>query len=312
MSFLDDRREQLAQLAELIRQAEGDPALELVREGLLRHQEMLLAEVEAEGQSTVSLRLSGPQTGDGSIRADFLAKVLTGLQSSISSVGQALEGTPTLRAALPAEIVSQTQLRVVGTFPGSFGLFLEGPPVVETPLFIEPDLPHERLFDRALGTILEIMGSVSELQDNPDAALDRLVDIGPRSVGHLKSLAGAIASGEAVTTFSWRPPVRDALSVRFTALEARQLERVLSSAELTEREETVRGTLVGANLVRDTFELATEDEKTIRGRVLPGLREDVAGAFSRLCDVTLTVSVATSEVTGRVVEKYLLVGVERV
>jgi hypothetical protein len=105
---------------------------------------------------------------------------------------------------------------------------------------------------------------------------------------------------------------REPRTVRFTVREARQLELVLSSAALTEREERVRGRLVGANVSRDTFELVLDDGRTIRGRVLPDLREAVAAVFARLCDVTLEVSVATSEVTGATIEKFVLAAIDNV
>jgi hypothetical protein len=291
------------------------PAAQLAVEGLLERRADLISGLADSEISAVTVVLNAPQlVGRGDIDVSFLVDFLSPLQSAVFSVGQALDSEVTTRGVIPATIQDASAMRLVGTFPGSFGLALEGPRATELSLLAmldDPDEADRPTFERAVENVFDVLEQVepSEEGHTDEDVLGALATVGARAHGHLRRLASAIASRNANAQLQLTVPDHETRTVTFSRPAAERLERVLTTVEASEREVQMRGRLVGASLVRDNFELELEDGTVIRGKVadevLPILRE----FFSESCTATLRVSTVRSTVDGTVAERHTLIGV---
>jgi hypothetical protein len=266
--------------------------------------------------SALTVLLEAPGiVGAGDINVDFLVSALGPLQETISSVGQALMDRATDRAPIPGIVRSATQLRVVGTFSGSFGLALAGPRVVQGDLFAvlnESDDAARPIFERAVGLVLDVIQRAEaslESGSSNEEILSLLVGIGSRAHGHLRSLASTFASVDAAARLTFNPPTSPQRTVTLRRPGARRLREVLDTTSIEESEVRVTGRLAGASTIRDNFELETTDGTVLRGRVDEIVRPLLREFFDSECTVTLRVMTARSEIDDTEALHYTLISI---
>jgi hypothetical protein len=314
---LGDPREIAAELLELrslldrysTNELGNYPALSLTRQALERRVTLLQEALQAAETGTLNFRIDGDPVIGNSIKADFVARILTNLQESLAAVGQALQVGATARGVIQHEIREATGLRLAGTFAGSFGLILEGPPQVEELPLLDIMGRAPSVFEQAVLSLLDIL-EASNNEDYEQAITSKISPLGPRALGHIKSLSQTIEESAASTELVWRRPAAEPRRAIFARSGAARLVAALASIERTERVVKIRGRLVGASMISGRFELETESGTVLRGRVDAPLLELVPARFNHECHVTLNVTISRSTIAGEESEDYTLVGLE--
>ena len=268
--------------------------------------------------SALTLLLEGPGVvGAGDVDVNFLVSTLGPLQATISSVGQALIDRPTERAPIPGAVRSATQLRLVGTFPGSFGLSLAGPPPVSVQgdflaILDEADVESRPVFERSVSLMLDVFEKTEASLtggSTSDEILSLLSGLGSRAHAHLRSLVSALVSSDAAARFTFNPPFAPQRSITLRRPGAERLRRVLDESSIEESELRLTGRLAGASTIRDNFELETTDGTVIRGKVDDNIRPLLREFFDSDCTVTLRVRREWSPVDAADVMQYVLIGI---
>jgi hypothetical protein len=314
---LRDARDIAAELSELrslldrysVKDLESFPALNLTRQALERRVTLLQEALHVAETGTLNFRIDGDPVVGHSIKADFVARVLTNLQESLAAVGQALQVGATARGVIQHEIREATSLRLAGTFAGSFGLILEGPPDVEDLPLLDMMGRAPSVFEQSVLSLLDIL-EASSTEDYVQSVTTKIGPLGPRALGHIKSLSQTVEEAAASTELVWRHPTGEPRRTTFGRQAAARLVATLASIETTIREVKIRGRLVGASMISGRFELQTESGSVLRGRVDAPLLDLVPARFNQECHVTLRVSVSRSTIAGEESEDYVLIGLE--
>lgn len=76
----------------------------------------------ASRRETFNYRIFPDDHSQHEIAARKLGGILTTTQELLDSLGQAVDGTPTIRGPLPAELLQRTRVQVAHVFRGSFGV----------------------------------------------------------------------------------------------------------------------------------------------------------------------------------------------
>ncbi|NBB41602.1 hypothetical protein [Sphingobium yanoikuyae] len=248
-----------------------------------------LAEVLRHRQAEhVSIALDGPSFANHSAKLSDLGVIFTRVQKLFSSVAQAITTGPTNRGPIPAEIMSNTALRLQTTFASSFGMDIAVPSAY--------DLLGESLPSETFTQLFQLLNSASD-----EARLMRLSgEVGRRSLVHLRHLATHLRATDATLKMGWK----DFAGTRYEwSIETAGAEKIIASIDnITEtRSDTSQreGWLVGASLLRNRFEILLDDGQVIEGKFVAGLSESVADAFGKrvvaVVDETEVLDRATGE-----------------
>ncbi|MHB8689016.1 MAG: hypothetical protein ACYDB4_17780 [Candidatus Dormibacteraceae bacterium] len=279
----------------------------LARQAELR--EELVAALAGERQPALRLFFDGQPVSGHTVTAAFLGKAIDGLQSSLQALGTAMAGRLGARGPLADRFIEETQLRVTGFVPGSFGVLLEAPlgAVQQSMLTDQADLS---LMERAAGRLLDVLelGSASV---NDDALLDALGGLGVRPVNRLRDFADHMRNSEATFHLEWQSPDVPQRSIDMDRARIAILADRLASVEAHESTITVTGWLGGASLIRDRFELEA-DGQIYSGLVAPDLVESMPRFFNRRCEADIVVTLAHSLTSDRRSERYYLVALRLV
>ena len=270
----------------------------LMREGLMRRRSQLLEEIAG----VLDLAITRDEYAGTGAELGLVASVLAALQDALASIAQVVAGAPTARGLIPASIKSEVELRLAAAAPGSLNLRLIPASPSQPPLF--PD-QRESLLDLSVNRLVSLL-SVAD-QDR-DALLTNVAELGPRVAAHIQLLTGALTDHAATASIAWRSDVLER-SVVIDAAGARELREVLRSVQASSRDVVYTGRLVGGSLVRRTFELELEldpsEATVIAGRVDDDALDDLEEHFGE--HVTATVVIRESRLpSGETKETHLL------
>lgn len=76
-------------------------------------------------RETINIHLYPKDTNLPELAIRGFGAILTTFQDLMDALGQAIEGEPTLKGAIPSKILAQTQFKATQIFPGSFGIQLK-------------------------------------------------------------------------------------------------------------------------------------------------------------------------------------------
>jgi hypothetical protein len=240
---------------------------------------------------------------------DQVVKTLGPIQRTIDSVGQALDFEATRAGVIAGAIRSQTRLRLVGTFPGSFGLALEGPAPGDEQfsLFDNEDDDAAPLLERSIAKVLDVIEAASE--DDPEQAIvEHVADLGSRVTSAFMELAEGVSRMEGRTRLVWRAPdaVHDRV-VSFSPTMATELRTILQATTTNEREVEVSGILEAADKLSRTFKIVTDDGELVRGKVDPDLIDRLRDYFDQPVHATVSARTSRSTLGGKEATSYTLV-----
>lgn len=303
--------ERLEGTLEAMDQAQGSPAVALMRRGLEEIRDDLRTDLEDARRARLDVLLDGAAVTDHEVRIDALAKLLRSLQETVSSVAQALTGKATSRAAIPAPLREQTSLHLAAVYPGSFGAILRGP---------SPDAGDQTLFDFvdevptlldiAVDRMLTIIDLANGTDVNDDPIIEAVLPLGSRAFKHLTDLSSAIVDERMTAALSWRSPATQPRDVSLTLAAARRLDDVLGRNKMTEREAVLEGRLGTVSDIRNRVELQTDAGDIVAAKVIEEIVPQLATYYTRRVRATFDVTTVRSQVTGEERNAFTLVGLE--
>lgn len=234
----------------------------------------LLQEKEAMESSTakdtVTLRIYGENVQKGKISSRVLLSALSGFQSMLDSVANAMMHSPTSRGKIPDRIKDITAFEVVGTFAGSFGIVLEKP--MEQPGFSTNDAE--------LNNILSEMFSVLETVDDSERLLSVITPFGKRTVTHYREWLDGLQDSGVNLELDWK---NDSAASRRMHLVKEKAPGIISTLDTIDKinteDITLNGVLNGINIRSRSFEMSIEGLGLVKGHALP---ETLMGALEKI------------------------------
>lgn len=192
------------------------------------------------------------------IPARKLGSVLATSQELIDALGQAMDGNPTVRGAIPAEILTRTRVNVCHVFKGSFGVQFQASQ--------QSDLFDESLISAAL----EEFGNLVLAADSEDLLSNKLHSLKGRVASKYRRLLKELNDIESGILLDWGS-VSDGRGGTFE-LTKEQVSRayaIVDRIDIAMAEElVVHGCLVGFNSRTKRYEiLSSEDQKSYSGKV---------------------------------------------
>ncbi|MHA0035013.1 hypothetical protein [Deinococcus sp. PESE-13] len=233
----------------------------------------------------------------GSNFADFnaLSQILSYFQRFYTSVMQSITSGPTERGPIEQSIVNASRLRLVNTFPSSFGMTVERD-CQDDLLFKELDVT-----DEAMEIILKLITN-DDLEDISSI----LGTLGLRTVSSYRRLISTLEKYETDFRFTWSD---DGSTRVYYANQQRisQLNARVSKIKFTEKvTRTISGELHTASLSKGTFELGALDGELIKGRFTADAIEDVRSGFGHVCEVEVVETSSYDDVAERFRKSFVL------
>lgn len=311
-------REQIEELEAITAEAASSTsnASRLMMRGVTQMKHDLEQAVDVALRPELRVVIDGAPVTGHEIRVDALSRLLSSLQESISSVGQALTGKATEFSSLPLEIRDVTSLRLAAVFEGSFGAALRGPidKQVEEMTRIGQDAllppePIETLLDRSVDILLDLfdLAGAEGLDDGP--IVEVVLPLGSRAFKHLKDLSDTIVDRDMTANLAWEHLGREPREAMVDKRSARRLNDVLTMNRVTEHPDTLRGHLGTASEFHGgRLEMQLETGELISARVADELVTRLGDYYGHQVVADAVVTVARSTATGNERKSYMVNG----
>jgi hypothetical protein len=216
-------------------------------------------------RETLNLTFQFPTPNPTEAPVAFLGRILESVQSVFNALGQAIDGTPTPTGMIPRSITEKTQLTVLGTYPGSFGIEL-----ATLPEGMEKDNANY-LVEIALNEFLELVKMSGNPEDNADILRQKLWTLKSRVASGYRDFLLNLSKSETNLRFNWGSPNQErGGSVELPLSAIKKALKVISRTEdETVREYEIIGKLIGLNIRTKSYEiLRSETNKKYLGRII--------------------------------------------
>lgn len=214
----------------------------------------------ALAKDTITLRIYGDNVQRGKISSRVLLSALSGFQSMLDSVANAMLHSPTSRGKIPERVRDITAFEVVGTFAGSFGIVLEK----------QAQQQGMTSDDVELNGILSEMFTVLETVDDSERLLSVITPFGKRTVTHYRQWLDSLQDYGVNLELDWK---NDSASSRRMHLMKENAPNIISTLDTIDKidNETVvmNGVLNGVNIRNHSFEMSVEGYGLVKGHALP-------------------------------------------
>jgi len=272
---LADLDEALIASQSILREDPNSFAAQLSLRSLAQIQERLHSEriqlVKHRRRERLAVALNGEAFVDNTASIGQLGVFLIRVQKLYSSVAQAVTTGPRQRGPVSKDLAISTNLRFADVFPSSFGM----------EIYINSgfDMFGESTPVTSLQTLFNLINATKR-----ELEFARLsAELGQRSLGHLRHVLADLARADAGFCLKWIDTSGTEYAWTASIEEVPRLrENVSKFKERRTLERRIRGYLIGASLLRDRFELLTEDRQIIDGKVTqtskPKLREFLAAS----------------------------------
>ena len=204
----------------------------------------------------ISLSLDGPDFPEHSASFDSLSAILRSTQGLFKSVVQAITTGPTSRGPVPAHVNALSTLRLVSTFPSSFGLSVEAK--------TNRDAKNQATLERSLGNLFSLLSNA----DDADQLLLNASELGPRVMGHLQSLVFRLHRTKTTTSLKWDDST--GASHSWSADQQRISTIAIGLSGIREPQivtKELSGILLGLSLLKGTFEILSDRGELIEGTI---------------------------------------------
>ena len=227
--------------------------LEVRLSELLKESESIEA---ASSKETVALRIYGEKVQPGKVSSRVLLAALSGFQSMVDSVANAMLHSPTARGKIPETIKDMTSFEVVGTFAGSFGITLERQNMQCGLSGSSPELT----------CVLDEVFNVLEITDNSELLMSTIAPLGKRTVGHYRQWLDELKENEVNLELNWTDNAANKRSMQIVKEKAPSIISTLDAIDKIDQDEVVlKGVLNGVNLRNHTFEMSVDGVGLIKG-----------------------------------------------
>lgn len=214
----------------------------------------------ADSKDTVTLRIYGENVQSGKISNRVLLSALSGFQSMLDSVANAMLHSPTSKGKIPGRIKDVTAFEVVGTFAGSFGIVLEK----------EISQPGFTSNHAELNEILSKMFSVLETIDDSERLVSLITPFGNRTVAHYKEWIVNLQDCGVNLELDWKNDSAVSRRMHLIKENAPKIISTLDTIDKIDNEDVVlTGILNGVNIRNHSFEMSVEGYGLVKGHALP-------------------------------------------
>jgi hypothetical protein len=229
-----------------------------------------------------------------------LGNLLHSTQYLIDALGQFKAGEPTVKGSIANKITRATQLDVIGTFAGSFG--------IEMTSAAQPDLWGDSLAEDAMETFLELISA----GDDSEELRNLLLKIKPRAVSRYCVFLKRLIDSKVSFIAEWGSfnSGKGSTAEMHLADAKRILNIVTQVEEEVPQEYNIEGELVGVNKRTKYFEIwdVKNKDKKYSGRILDSaISQAETATLSEVYTATLREIVEVSPNTGAEKPKYQLV-----
>lgn len=233
------------------------------------------------------------------VPARKLGGILTSTQELLDALGQASQGEPTVRGAIPADLLQKTRVNVSHSFPGSFGVQFRSAQFSDL-------LGHS-----VLAAAVRELANLLLAQDSADMLSNKLHSLRGRVASKYRRLLKELADINSGIDLNWGS-VESGGGGRFhlTAAQVRSAYAIVDRIDIAMAEEvTVTGKLVGFNSRTKRYEiLSGDDGRTYAGRLADDARLEVANpAIGQFYEADIRMLVETQSSSGDELIRWVLV-----
>ena len=192
-----------------------------------------------------------------------LGRLLESVQHLVDAVGQAIDGIPTMTGIISPLITKQTELTVLGTFPGSFG--------IELAASNQSKNDDNSLAGEAINQFLELVKLSSDAKNNEQKLRELLFKLKSRVASQYCSFLEYLLKSKTNLRLNWGSPNQERGG--YGELSISSIEEAIAiikkPQQETVREHEIRGELIGINKRSKSYEiLNTDTNKKILGRIV--------------------------------------------
>lgn len=198
-----------------------------------------------------------------------LGVILQSLQHLLNAIGQVKAGRPTILGKIPKQVITQTELAVIGTFAGSFG--------VEIVASTQADLFGDSLIGNAIEELLKLVN----IGSNAEELRNCLLKLKSRSASRYRDFLQSLVDARTELNLDWGSPKQNrGDSAELSLFTAKAIIEIINQIQAeTPEEYEVTGELIGANKRTKTYEIRDIDTNTkYSGRILDEAMSDVETA----------------------------------
>jgi hypothetical protein len=245
------------------------------------------------------------------VPAGGLGKFLTSFQNLVNGIAQSRSGSPTAQGLIPNIILNQSQISVIGSFEGSFGLRIAStpPPKMEQ---LDAFQKPEPLIREAFKELFDL---VKASKDNEQLLKETLVKLGKRSTSSYRNFLMALSDLKTDNDIEWGSPNKElGDSIEFphkAVLTALSIVTKNIAEEPIEFE--ILGEWIGGNKRQKNFEVKDVlSGKNYRGNVIDTAIRDIELAnISQLYNVSILEEPSFNETTQEITRQFTLLKLEK-
>jgi hypothetical protein len=271
-----------------------------------------IAEIAVQkNREILDLAFEFPNINPMEAPASNLGILLKSFQNLIDAIGQAKDGTPTTQGKIPSKITNRTELTVIGTFAGSFGIELASSPSSQ---------PNMNLFEDSLARdsiekILELVKLSNDSKGNKEALRKQLFELKSRAASGYSEFLENLLSAKAKFRINWGSTKSEkGGSAELPLTSARSALRIAQeTSEENEKQYQVTAKLIGGNVRTRQFEILDfHANKTYSGRILDeALSATNKATLNELYVATIREVIERSPITAEGKVKYKLAALRR-
>ncbi|MBE9606116.1 hypothetical protein IAI18_14715 [Acetobacteraceae bacterium H6797] len=259
----------------------GSFALSLAKAGLNARREFVYSEMSAllrhRINEPITIKLDGVDYYNHSAKIGDLGFFLIRLQKLFSSIAQAIQTGPTLRGPIASSIREATEIRIADVFPSSFGMDLYVP--------VKSDLMGRSISSESLSRLFQVLAS----SQDEEQFMKISGSLGGRTTNHLRHLVSHLKNSESKISMEWRDHTGTNHSWKASSDVISGIANNITT--IIQTKSSVRefsGVLVGASMVRNSFELLELPSRDIiEGTITADLALDVKKYFGSAVNITV-------------------------
>jgi hypothetical protein len=252
-----------------------------------------------ERREVLNVALDVPEERTTEAPARRVGSVLNSIQELLDALGQRVAGTPTLKGAIPIEILQRTQVNLSQVFPSSFGLQLKARE--------RADLFGGSLVHKVIDELVLLLNARADR----DLLSNKLHDLKGRAANKYRALLESVDAMDSSLRLDWGSPGADARGeVQLSRAEVRQVLAVVSEITIQMAEEIeVPCILIGVNIRTKSYEIVDVNQQRFSGKVADDALAEISHAtINNPYIATLKQIVEVQATTGEERSKWVLVG----
>lgn len=260
---------------------------------------------KSKSRDVINFSLKFEDAGKREVLANRLGKFLTSFQGLVNSLAQYVEGYPSSKGPIPKFILDKSQLSVVSTFEGSFGLrFVPSNPTGQLSYLEEPLIRQS----------VQELFSLLKVSENEPLLKKSLMRLRKRTASNFRNFLIALSALDVDSLIEWGASDK-ALGERieFSRLAvAKALQTVTRTIAETPDEFEIVGEWIGGNKRTRKFEVRDieadgEADGTYTGKIAAtALRSTEIAQMGQIYEVRLLNEPELNEATEDLTSKYTL------